>query len=58
LRRIRRTLTDLIQLIRFAVHDEIELVPRRDVVMLRLTRLDGDVGYSGPAALVMKAPSG
>jgi type I restriction enzyme, R subunit len=32
---MRRTLTDLIQLIRFAMHHEEELLPRKEVVMLR-----------------------
>jgi type I restriction enzyme R subunit len=32
---MRRTLTDLVQLIRFAMHHEDELLPRKEVVMLR-----------------------
>lgn len=32
---VRRTLTDLVQLVRFAMHHEDELAPRKEVVMLR-----------------------
>jgi type I restriction enzyme, R subunit len=32
---MRRTMTDLVQLIRFAMHHEDELLPRKEVVMLR-----------------------
>lgn len=32
---MRRTLTDLVQLVRFAMHHEDELLPRKEVVMLR-----------------------
>jgi len=32
---MRRTLTDLVQLVRFALHAEDELLPRKEVVMLR-----------------------
>lgn len=32
---MRRSLTDLVQLVRFAMHHEDELLPRKDIVMLR-----------------------